>query len=321
MTSGQLKTLIAVVDAGSIKGAAQKLVVTQAAVSSAIAGLQDDLGVRLFDRDGRGIRVNPAGLRLYGYAQTILGLIEEAKEATLAEAEPDRAILRLAAVTTAGEVLVPIWLRDYLVEHPTLRVNLEVGNRERVFELLTSHRVDLVVGGRPPNRGGMVSLARRPHELVLICDAQHLNQVDQITREGDSDPGAVRDWLDSVTWLIREHGSGTRETAEELMAALGITPKQLTIGSNGAIVDATEVGLGIALVSRDAVRRQIREGSLGYIEVAPLPLVRDWHLIARDTEELPHPMQLFLDYLVESGQVSITPQLPRSVEQTHALDY
>ncbi len=315
MTPGQLKTFIAVIESGSIKGAAASLFVSQAAVSSSLSTLQEDLGVTLFDREGRGLRRTPSAEVLYSYAKRILGLLEEAELATIAESDPATQILRIGAVTTAGEVLVPRWLRSYLVERPQMKVTLEVGNKERVMDLLITHRVDLVVAGRPTRGEELASLATRRHELVLVTAAPELfpshlegtqNEIDDSTTRRNV--AATRDELQGATWLLREVGSGTRETALELLAEMAISPRTLTIGSNGAIIDAAEVGLGIALVSREAVSRQLKEGSLHAISCDPLPLVRNFHLIVRSATSYPSAIGNFVGFLVSTNEVSLTPK-------------
>ncbi len=315
MTPGQLKTLIAVIESGSIKGAAAVLFVSQAAVSSSLSTLQEDLGVTLFEREGRGLRKTPSAEVLYSYAKQILGLLEEAELATVAESDPGSQMLRIGAVTTAGEVLVPRWLRSYLLSRPQMKVTLEVGNKERVMDLLITHRVDLVVAGRPTRGEELASLATRRHELVLVTSQPGLivakeNSDPKGKIDGSNPPGiaAIPEELQGATWLLREVGSGTRESALELLGELAISPKTLTIGSNGAIIDAAEVGLGIALVSSEAVARQLRDGSLHTIACYPLPLVRNFHLIVRSASSFPRAIGDFVKFLVDTKEVSLTPK-------------
>src|SRR5215213_1397076 len=98
--------------------------------------------------------------------------------------------------------------------------------------------------------------------------------------------------------LVREEGSGTRGTAEELLDELGIDPRTLTLGSNGAIRESVQVGLGITLISRDAVVRELDEGALEEWRCADLPRHRAWHVVARADEHLPATAGLFLTHLV-----------------------
>lgn len=296
MTFSQLKTFIAVVQAGSITVAANKLFVSQAAVSSVLIGLKKELGVELIVRDGRGIRVTASGQVLYRYSQLLLGLLEETKTATMAESDPRRSLLRIAAVTTAGESLLPMWLRSFLKLNPDLEVKLEVGNRARVFELLEQHHVDLAIAGRPPAGRGFTTLATRRHNLVLvaskdsdIASQHHAGKITHVT-------------LARKTWLVREDGSGTRVSVDELLEHLAISPKMLSLGSNVAVREAAALDVGLALLSSDSVLPQLENGTLIQLDIAPLPVIKYWHIVTRTSEMIPDVARNFAKHLLETGQ-------------------
>ena len=272
MTLNQLRTFLAVADSGSVRAAAQQLVVTQAAVSASLATLQRSLGVQLLCPDGRGVRLTAAGAAYAGYVRRAIGLLDEAPRAAAAAADPEHGELRIAAVTTAAEQIMPELLRAFRQLHPHVGVLLEAGNRDRVTALFERHQVDLVLGGRPvPGRDAAVQ-AVRPHQLVVVA-APGL---------AASSAGAdLLAWLAGQTWLLREPGSGTRATTQALLAELDIPPLTLTLGSNGAIRESAGVGLGITLVSRDAVAPELSSGRLTELPVPGTPLHRDWYLVAR----------------------------------------
>jgi LysR family transcriptional regulator, low CO2-responsive transcriptional regulator len=297
MTLGQLRTFLAVVEGGSVRVAAERLVVTQSAVSAALAALQSELGVALVTREGRGLRLTDAGEVFAERLRPVLGSLDEAVAAAQSAADPRRGRLRLAAVTSAGEHLAPSLLASFLDLHPGAEVSLEVGNRRRVWDLLANHQADLVIGGRPPASAD--TLATRRHQLVVVS-----------ARPGATLPPAGRRsavrtvtmaHLVSAAWLLREPGSGTRAAAEELFDELGLSPRILTIGSNPAIVESVRIGLGITLISRDAVADALAGGTLEEWRYGPLPLERAWHLVGRANEPLSAASRLFLDHLVTSG--------------------
>jgi DNA-binding transcriptional LysR family regulator len=111
-------------------------------------------------------------------------------------------------------------------------------------------------------------------------------------------------------WLVREAGSGTRATADELLEELGIEPARLTMGSNGALRESAMVGLGVALISRVAVARQLSEGTLEEWRAGPLPLSRSWHLAARGRRQLPATAALFVEHLLGTGEFRATVPVP-----------
>jgi LysR family transcriptional regulator, low CO2-responsive transcriptional regulator len=284
MTLNQLRSFLAVADSGSVRAAAEDLVVTQAAVSASIAALQKSLGVALVTPDGRGLRLTDAGASYARYARRILGLLDEAGRAAAAAADPERGELRIAAVTTAAEQIVPGILGGFRRRHPQTGVRLEAGNRDRVRSLLDRHQVDLVLTGRPEPAWDVVVHAVRAHELVVVA-APELSAAAR-TGEGagaaaGAESGWLLPWLARQTWLLREPGSGTRASTDALLADLDISPLTLMVASNVAIRESAQVGLGVTLLSRDAVAAELAEGKLAEIPVPGTPLHRDWYLIAR----------------------------------------
>jgi len=284
MTLNQLRSFLAVAESGSVRAAAEDLVVTQAAVSASIAALQKSLGVALVTPDGRGLRLTDAGASYARYARRILGLLDEAGRAAAAAADPERGELRIAAVTTAAEQIVPRILGGFRRRHPQTGVRLEAGNRDRVRSLLDRHQVDLVLTGRPEPAWDVVVHAVRAHELVVVA-APELSAAAQ-TGEGAgaaaaAESGWLLPWLARQTWLLREPGSGTRASTDALLADLDISPLTLMVASNVAIRESAQVGLGVTLLSRDAVAAELAEGKLAEIPVPGTPLHRDWYLIAR----------------------------------------
>lgn len=286
MTLRQLATFSELARRGSVKAAAEHLFVSQSAVSAVLGALQRELGVDLVAREGRGIRLTPAGEVLADYARRIHGLLGEAAAASASAALPERGTVRLAAVTTAGEHILPGVIASFRIRHPGASVSLEVTNRGRVWERLRAHEVDLVVAGRPPSGAALRTRAIRPHELVLVSAP---GLIATIASPAD---------LAGQAWLLREPGSGTRATTEEYLAAQGIAPVFLTLGSNGAVREAAAVGLGLTLISRDAVAAEIGTGRLLVIDAPGVPLLREWHLVTRSHEQLAATAALFVDHLV-----------------------
>src|SRR5579863_2513149 len=263
-TETRLRAFVAVADTGSVRGAAGRLLVTESAVSAALAALTREVGVPLLERQGRGLRLTPSGDTYARYARTILGMHEEALAAARGDADPEHGRVRLAAVTTAAEHILPPVLAGFRDRHPGVAVGLEVGPSDEVWELLASWRADLVIGGRPPRSADVAVRAVRPNALVVV-----------------GPPGLGAAEALRATWLMREVGSGTRAACEALLASLDADPPTLTLGSNGAVVAGSVVGLGVTLVSRDAVAGQLSSGALVEVPVPSTPLRRPWHAVTR----------------------------------------
>ena len=302
MTLNQLRTFLAVAETGSVRAAAQDLVVTQAAVSASLAALQKSLGVALLEPDGRGLRLTTAGQAYAGYVRRVLGLLDEAGRAATAAADPERSELRIAAVTTAAEQILPGLLSGFRARYPRLGVRLEAGNRDRVRGLLDRHQVDLVLGGRPEPGWDVEVLAERPHQLVVVAAPGLAASADEAVPGGTRPEGSrLVPWLARQAWLLREPGSGTRTATNRLLTELDITPLTLMVGSNGAIRESASLGLGVTLISRDAVAAELADGRLAALPVPGTPMHRDWYLVAHPGPLPPAAARLVAHVLARGG--------------------
>ncbi|REE95390.1 LysR substrate-binding domain-containing protein [Thermomonospora umbrina] len=280
MTEGRLRTFTALAETGSVRAAAARLFVTESAVSAAVAALARDLGVPVIERVGRGVRLTPAGEVYAGYARQVLGLLEQGRAAARGEADPERGALRLAAVTTAADQVLPGLLAGFRARRPGVELTLEVGPSRQVWRWLADHEVDLVLGGRPPDGVTAAVLATRSNDLVVVTA-----------------PEVVFD-LRTTPWVMREPGSGTRRTAEAYLAERDADPPQLVLGSNGAVIAGAAAGLGAALVSRDAVGPELADGRLVVVDAPGMPLHRPWHAVAGVAPTA--TTRLFIDHLLEA---------------------
>ena len=233
VTLTQLVAFLTVVRRGSVTAAAEELVVTQPSVSAAVSALERELGVRLTERAGRTVRPTAAGTAYAPYASDVLGLLSQGARVARETEEARPNTLRISAVTTAGEYLVPQLIQAFRERRPDLEISLDVGNRELVFQRVLDHTVDVAVTGRIPDDERLVGVDFADNEFTIVTAA--------------GDPLARRRWvameeLASRPWLLREPGSGTRTLCEEFLASRGIEPNVLTLGSNGAIKQAARSG-------------------------------------------------------------------------------
>ena len=291
ITQTQLRSFLAVFRTGSVTAAADELIVTQPSVSAAVSALSRELGVDLTERNGRSIRPTPAGEAFVPYAADVLGLLEQGTRASREAAQVAAKELRIAAVTTAGEHIVPPLMQAFSASHPEIALSLDVGNRERVFERVRSHRSDVAVGGRPPSEG-------------VIGERFLENPIAIITAPDDPLAGKRAlpiEELGGRPWLLREEGSGTRTMTEEFLAAYELRPPLLTLGSNGAIKEAARAGLGVSLQSRLTARLELEVGLLATIDVnARLPQ-RHWYLLRPEHGPLRPPVEEFLSFVRSEG--------------------
>ena len=295
-TVARLRALVTVADAGSVREAARRLSVTESAVSAALAALAREVRAQLVERDGRGLRLTRAGHAYAGYARQILGLHEEALAAARSGPDPERGRVRVAAVTTAGEHLLPNQLASFLGAHPGIDPRLEVGSSERMWAMFAAHEADVMIGGKPPAHvTGAIIRATRPNMLVVVASRMVASMITATS-------GALD--LNATRWLQREPGSATRAHGEALLAGMEADPPRLTLGSSGAVIACAMAGLGATLAPREAVRKYLDDGGLVELPVPGTPLRRPWRAVTH--AQPPAVAALLVGHLVSSEGWRIT---------------
>jgi DNA-binding transcriptional LysR family regulator len=292
VTLNQLASFLAVAREGSVSAAAEKLYVTQPSISAAVSALSRELGVELTERVGRGVGLTAAGEAFRPYAADVLGLVEQGRQAAREAAELSMRSLRVAAVATAAEYVVPSLLRSFAEVHPEIHLSLEVANRATVFERVLEHEVDVAIAGRPPEDDRIAGKAFLRNEIALITAPG-----DPLAAKRSVAPRQVADRV----WLQREPGSGTRQLVAEFLAGHDLRPQTLTLGSNGAIKEAVRLGLGVSLQSRLAVAHELGSGMLAEIHVKGGLPERQWYALHSATVPPRPSVEVFLEFANESS--------------------
>lgn len=253
-----------------MSAAAEKLYVTQPSISAAVSALSRELGVDLTERVGRGVGLTSAGTAFRPYAADVLGLIEQGRMAAREAADSSMRSLRIVAVATAAEFVVPSLLRAFGRLHPEINLALEVVNRASLFDRVLEHEADVAIAGRPPEDERIAGHAFLDNEIVLIAAPG-----DALAVNGAVAPGSLGDRV----WLMRESGSGTRQLVTEFLGDFDLRPRTLTLGSNGAIKEAVRLGLGVSLQSRVAVEHELAAGTLVEIKIRGGLPRRQWYAL------------------------------------------
>ncbi len=273
--------------------AADELVVTQPSVSSALAALARELDCELFVRSGRGIRLTEPGAAFAPYAADVIGLLDQGRQAAHEAAALVAGKLQIIAATTAAESFVPPLMRAFSEEHPEIELTLVVGNQQEVLERVIDHSVDVAIAGKPRSDDRLVAAPVSDNEIACITAPE--------------DPCIGRAPMQAAelagrTWLLRELGSGTRRLNEQFLADRGLNPATLTLGSNGAIKQAARAGLGISLLSRVAVERELASAWLGEIALKDGPPNRPWFLLRSAVGPVRPPVKLFTSFVSRPAQ-------------------
>lgn len=284
MTLHQLRIFLAVAEARSVRAAAESLHISQPAVSGAVASLERELKVALLRPQGRGIRLTRAGETLAASVRGGVQQIDSGIRTAQSIDNPGSGSVRIASIASAAEQVVLPLLGEFRRRHPNADVTVQVGNRATVWQQLADFSVDLVVAGRPPDAAKTTILGQAPNNLVVV---------------GSSDPD-----LGSVTWLLREEGSGTREAADELLDRLGIDPPRMILGSNGAVLQAISAGFGVGLLPAASLDSAHLAQGVGQLPCPYTPMQRPWHLVASSDEDLSPTVRLAVRSLLSDGNAS-----------------
>ncbi|MDQ3553270.1 MAG: LysR family transcriptional regulator [Chloroflexota bacterium] len=293
VTVHQLRLLTAVIDSGGFSRAATALDLSQPAVSHQLKALAGAIGTPVVEVVGRRVRLTQAGELLYDHAKRILAEFEAAA-ASLDELRGlKRGRLRVAGDTTVGIYVLPDLLGAFRKDHPSIEVQLAVDNRQGVYRRLVAGEVDFVVSGRRWEDPS-ITLVVRPflaNELIAIASLRHpLTGRHRVTLEE----------LAAQPFIVREPGSGTRETAEEAMRAAGLAIRPvMELASNGAIKRAVAQDLGVSILSRYATALEVQIGHLAELPVEGFPLRRQWHLVYARDKRLGAVDEAFLRFVDE----------------------
>lgn len=270
-TLRQIEVFAAVAREQSVSKAALSLSLSQSATSAALGELERQFDQPLFDRHGRSLRINEAGRQLLPRAVDLLDRAAEI-EAMLRGGSMIGS-LHIGATLTIGNYLATLIVADYLRAHPESRVRLEVHNTARILEQLLNFELDLGLIEGPCQDPDLEVETWVADELVVFCSPAH--------RMAGA-PAAKLVELAGEPWILRERGSGTRETLDHAVRHhQGALDVRVELEHTEAIKRAVESGIGIGCISRLALRDAFRRGSLAAIELPELDLRRKfqfaWH--------------------------------------------
>jgi len=288
MTMRHLEVFLTVCETNNMTQAAKTLYLSQPSVSLAIAELEKEYGVRLFERLNHRLYLTAAGERLKAYARHILNLSEQAhKELTDLR---QGGSLRLGASLTTGTYLLPGLVATFSEGHPDVEVFTQVDNTNVIEQLILEDRLDLGLVEGPIVSPDIVERAVRDDRLVVICSPRHSLAERKKLAPAD---------LAGMKFLIREPGSGTRVIFENALREAGIVWKIAGIYNNTeSIKHAVQANLGLAVVSQISIGDEVDSGLLVPLAIPSLKLSRKFNCIYHRQKFFTLAMQALVDSLI-----------------------
>jgi DNA-binding transcriptional LysR family regulator len=288
----RLEIFLKVAELGSFSRAADALFLTQPTVSEHVRALEDELGVQLLDRLGRGTTPTKAGTLLLGYARRMLTLAREARQAIEQFQGRVSGELVLGGSTIPGEYVLPALIGAFRAKYPDVSISLRIGDSRQVQEWVEQGHVEVgVVGALPASR----TLESRPlmgDELVLIVPPEH----PWVARKTVTPEDVQREPL-----IVRERGSGSRQTLEDALKEAGtdLTAFHVIgeIASTQAVKQTVRAGLGVSFVSQRAVEDECRARLLACVKVRSFTVSRAFHLVTHKDRSRSPLAQAFLAFI------------------------
>ena len=293
MDTRQLAAFCAVVEKSSFSQAAERLGVTQPAVSLQVRALEERLGQTLLDRSGRRVEPTEAGLRLYRSAQRMLALEEQLYDEVADESGGLQGTLAIGASTGPGAHLVPLLLCEFQRAHPELHVALSIWDTQTVSEKVAQRELELgVVGALRRNR----SLEFEPlvrDEIVLAVPPGHR-----------AAGGTVSvDELREETVIAMQEGAGVRQVVDEELRRAGLRVRELEprleLGLQESVKSAVAAGFGVTFISRTAIEGELAAGTLAMARVESLDPARQIYLVRAKGRPPTRAAAAFLEFARE----------------------
>jgi DNA-binding transcriptional LysR family regulator len=294
MDTRQLAAFCAVVELHSFSHAAERLGVTQPAVSMQIRALEERFGQRLLDRSGRRVEPTEAGQRLYRGAQRLIALEEQLQSEVASVEEGElRGRLEIGSSTGPGDRALPLLLCEFQRQSPAVSISLSVFDTQTVVERVAERELELGVVGAARKHRGVVFEPFFRDDVVLACRPEHPFADRTISLEE----------LRREPLIVMQEGGGVRQLLEDELRKHGVRLRDLDIrlelGLQESVRSAVIAGYGIGFISRSALESELAAGQLACARVEGLDPAREIMLVQASGRSLTRVAEAFLAFARE----------------------
>jgi len=290
-----LEVFIKVVEKENFSKAAEELHMTQPAVSQYIRNLEEAVGTRLLERSNKFVRLNKPGEIVYHHAKEILALYTKMQYLVDDLTQNTSGPLSIGASYTFGEYILPHIVARLKEAYPNIQPSIIIHNTKDIVELVRTHQLDVGVIEGVISDVGLYSETVSEDNMVVVASANH-----PLVKEGK------QLWLSDLeteTWILREKGSGTRQAAENMFKNNHFFPRNIMeFGSTQLIKESVEAGLGISLLSKWAIVKELTHSYMCPLKVKELPFRRDFSYITHSpfqTKALKSFIETLKQYIAE----------------------
>lgn len=291
-TLKQIQTFLEVARQKSVSKAAERLFVTQPAVSMQIRQLEEAFGLALLEPVGRNIRLTHAGEVFLAHAQAAMGQFKDLEAQMADHIGLKKGRIDLAVVSTA-KYFIPMLLVQFGKLFDGINVQLQIDNRENVLGLLARNEADLVVMGRTPSDMDCEASAFASNPLAIVAAPNHA-----MVRRKQLPFSALADYK----FVVREEGSGTRAAMERLFQQHQMPLHiEMEMPSNETIKQAVMAGMGLSFLSTRTLRHELASGHIALVDVQGMPPHGHWYVTHLRSKKLSPATRAFKEFLIEQG--------------------
>ena len=287
-TLRQLEVFLTVANTGNITVAAKRLAMSQSAASGALKDLESRFNIQLFDRVGKRLRINSSGMKIQAKAEELLQQALELEGAFSGAAGIGN--LKVGSTMTIGNNLLIEILAGFKRQYPEANVALEVANTETVVQRVINFEFDVGLIEGEVNLAEIDVIPWREDELVIVCAPEH-------SLAARADQGLSRREVVNLDWIMRERGSGTRQTFERGMyGLLQDLNYVLELEQIEAIKRAVMLNMGVACLSTLSVMEELDQGKLIQLNIPERSFKRQFYAILHKDKYLSPGVETWLDY-------------------------
>jgi LysR family transcriptional regulator, transcriptional activator of the cysJI operon len=286
----QLLAFVTVAEEKNFTRAAEKLRISQPAISQHIQALEQKLDVKLLDRTNKYVRLNKAGELVYHHAKDILGLYSQMDRLVQDLKEDASGPLSIGASFTFGEYVLPHIIAGFRNSYPKIMPAISIGNTHTVVGKVAQGELDIgIIEGHVIDKNGIDVEPLSDDIVVVVASSRH-----PLFKSGV----VTSSQLAEEPWIVREIGSGTREITDVVLKTYDIHPSTMVeYGSTQVIKESVEAGLGIALLSKWVVRKELMWGTLREISLTDSPIKRQFSVVMRKSDFQTKATRLFRGFL------------------------
>ena len=290
MDTRQLRIFTAVYKTRSFTKAAEELYTSQPTISEHMRNLEDHLGCRLFDRLGRSIMPTPQAELLYPKATEILNEIDKISKMLASVSNVVSGELLIGASTIPGAYILPQYASAFKKRYPGISFQITISDSAQIIKQITDNQLYMgFVGVRIPSK--KVEYTSFAEDELVLAVHHSSNLPDEISPAD----------LIKLNFLLRESGSGTGKNIEIFLSQHNISTNELRVsavlGSSTAIKEAIKSDLGVSIISRLAIRDELKHGELREIRVKGLKMKRNFYIATPSKRTIPNNYQAFVESL------------------------